>query len=554
VPSNFLRHEPCPDPDCGSRDALSVYDDGHAHCFSCNRTFNPFPPLSTSAMPQKNQKSSPLITGGKPKELGKRRLKEATCRKWKYYVVRFHRIGHPFDGALVHVANYCDPAGKPVAQKVRFPDKSFAWLGEKNPGLYGMHLWRDGGTMIVVTEGELDCLTMSQLNGLKWPVVSVPNGAAAARRDVCQNLEWLEKFDSVVFMFDQDEPGMDAARACAALLSPGKAKIATLPLNDPSEMVMAGKGAEAIDCMWGAKEWRPDEIVDGRDLWPLVSEEDDPGNVVPYPWEGLNRVIRGIRKGEITTICAGTGIGKSAVCREIAHWLITEQKQTIGYIALEESIRRSALGLMSIELNQPLHLTREGIDEETLRKAYEATVGSGRFYSYDHFGSLAADNLLHRIRYLVAGCGCGWLILDHISIVISGMDGGEERRLIDNLMTKLRSLVENLQFGLILVSHLKEAVGKPLEEGGKTKLNLLRGSRSIGHLSDLIIGLERDQQARSNKNRLLVRGLKDRFTGEGTGVMTYLDYDPTTGRLTEKLQEFETYFSAHDTTTTETPF
>ena len=32
--SEFIQHEPC--PECGSRDNLARYDDGHAFCFGCN--------------------------------------------------------------------------------------------------------------------------------------------------------------------------------------------------------------------------------------------------------------------------------------------------------------------------------------------------------------------------------------------------------------------------------------------------------------------------------------------------------------------------------------
>ena len=32
--STFLRHEAC--PDCGSSDALGVYDDNHTFCFACH--------------------------------------------------------------------------------------------------------------------------------------------------------------------------------------------------------------------------------------------------------------------------------------------------------------------------------------------------------------------------------------------------------------------------------------------------------------------------------------------------------------------------------------
>jgi twinkle protein len=44
----------------------------------------------------------------------------------------------------------------------------------------------------------------------------------------------------------------------------------------------------------------------------------------------------------------------------------------------------------------------------------------------------------NRIRYLVRSCNVGWIVLDHLSIMVSGIEGGDERRLIDNIMTTLR--------------------------------------------------------------------------------------------------------------------
>ena len=69
----------------------------------------------------------------------------------------------------------------------------------------------------------------------------------------------------------------------------------------------------------------------------------------------------------------------------------------VGYIALEESIKRTSLGIMGVSLHKPLHLTREGVDDDTLRHTYNATVGNGNFYLYNHFGSTVADNLISKI-------------------------------------------------------------------------------------------------------------------------------------------------------------
>ena len=187
---------------------------------------------------------------------------------------------------------------------------------------------------------------------------------------------------------------------------------------------------------------------------------------------------------------------------------------------------------MGLYLTKPLHLGDAEIPKEEFREAFEHTLNTGRVYMYDHWGSLESDNLLNKIRYMVQGCGCNYIILDHISIVVSGMEGGDERRAIDNMMTKLRGLTEEVNCGMILVSHLKRPQGnKGHEDGARTSMAQLRGSAAIGQLSDIVIGCERDQQG-EYPDRTTVRILKNRWTGE-TGECCFLDYDKATGRLNE---------------------
>jgi twinkle protein len=166
------------------------------------------------------------------------------------------------------------------------------------------------------------------------------------------------------------------------------------------------------------------------------------------------------------------------------------------------------------------------------------TVGSGNLFLYDHFGSCDSDNLISRIRYMARGLECGFIFLDHISIVVSGIDDGDERRIIDNTMTKLRMLTQELHVGMIVVSHLKRLKEGAHEEGGQTSLSQLRGSGAIGQLSDIAIGLERNQQDEEKKNLTRMRVLKNRLDGD-TGVAGTLRYDKITGRLTESGFDFK---------------
>jgi len=256
---------------------------------------------------------------------------------------------------------------------------------------------------------------------------------------------------------------------------------------------------------------------------------------IPYPWSCLNDFTYGFREQELVTITAGSGMGKSSVLRELEHWLLKNTEDNIGILALEETTRRTTQGILSVELNKPLHIPDTVVDPGELETAWNNTINSGRVFLHEHLGSTGEDNLIFKIRTMAKSLDCKWVILDHISIAVSGMEGDNERQLIDRLMTKLRTLVHETGIGLFVVSHLRRPTGdKGHERGAEVTLNQLRGSHAIAQLSDIVLGLERDQQAEdeSKRNTTLIRVIKNRFTGL-TGPACYLEYNKYTGRMAE---------------------
>ena len=203
----------------------------------------------------------------------------------------------------------------------------------------------------------------------------------------------------------------------------------------------------------------------------------------------------------------------------------------MGYLALEESNRRSALGLMSCALGKSLHL---GEHEQTeLEESFRLTMEHWNLFLFDGFGSYDPETIYSRIEYLACGLECRIVFLDHLSILLSGLEG-DERRMLDKTMTKLRSLVERTGITLFLVSHLRRSNNDRTshEEGGKVSLSQLRGSHSIAQLSDQVIALERDQQAETDKDITTIRIIKNRYSGE-TGSAGQIKYDLSTSRFTE---------------------
>ena len=515
--SEFVRHLPC--DTCGSSDAASLYSDGHTFCFSCN-TYSP-----GDGVVHTHTMSTNVQLRGSAERLQKRNISEKVCQQYRIYkdgdVLRFY---------------YFDDAGIVKGCKVKTKSKLFTYEGEVTGTLFGQHLFPSTGKRVVITEGELDAASCSEaMPG--WPMVSLPSGAAAARKSIQRAIPWLQGYEEIVLFFDNDEAGRKATEEAAGVLPPGKTKIARLEkYKDASDALQANDAETIRRAIWDAKPYRPDGIVDGKSLLDLVTTPSPPSDH-DYPFQGLQSKLHGIRYGELITITAGSGIGKSSFCRELATHLLS-QGERVGYLALEESNRRTALGLMSAAVGKPLHL---GVHERsTLTEAYNATLANWNLFLFDGFGSFDPDVIYQRVEYLAQGLDTKVIFLDHLSILMSGLDG-DERKMIDVTMTKLRSLVERTGIAMFLVSHLRRTTSdQNHEEGARVTLGQLRGSAAIAQLSDSVIALERDQQASKGQGTTTVRVLKNRYSGE-VGVACRLNYNLDTCKFneTEAADEFD---------------
>jgi len=307
--------------------------------------------------------------------------------------------------------------------------------------------------------------------------------------------------------------------------------------KDACDYLVANKSAEAMKLMFNCSKWTPDGIINASSLYeelmkPLAKSDAE------YPYKGLNELTYGIRKGELVTVTAGSGLGKSQFLREIVYHLINTTDDNMGLLFLEETNVKTALSLMALYANKPLHLPETVASQEVKDAAFKATVGTDRIFMFDHFGSTSVDNIINRVRYLAKVSDCKYIFLDHVSIIVSAQENNDERKAIDEIMTKLRMLVQETGICLMVVSHLKRPDKKGHEEGAVTSLAQLRGSGSIAQLSDMVIGLERNGQAddKDVRNTTHVRVLKNRFAGV-TGKACALLYSLDTNRMTETFEE-----------------
>ena len=545
--STFVEHKPC--PACrnagGDRsgDNLSIYSDGHGYCNACGH-YQKDDTGVNNYIEEKKPMQTITPRGVSNASIKDRRISSSITSKFGV-TVSYDKKGQ----IEKHYYPYYDSneSNRLLGYKERtVATKEFQIIGtNKGSGLFGQNANRSGGKYLTICEGEIDALSISEMFDGKWQVVSLKNGASSASRDIKENLEYIESFDNIVLCFDQDQAGNDAVKAVQDIISVGKLKVCTLPMKDASDMLVNGKVKEFTNAWWSAESYTPAGIVRGKDTWEHLLKDENLVTV-DYPWEGLNKLTYGFRAKELVTITSGSGMGKTSVVKELEAYILDKTDDNLAIIHLEESIERSVKGLMSIEANAPIHIPQyeRELSDEDKKALWQKSVGDKNVFFYDHFGSMSEDSLLNVIRTYAKSYDCKWIVLDHLSIVVSDQDGIlDERKAIDAIMTKLRKIVQETGVGLFLISHLRRPQGKPHEEGGQVSLSELRGSAAIAQLSDIVIGLERNQQDDDPviRNQTTLRVIKNRFSGL-TGKACKLYYNAETGRLSEVMDEVDSFF------------
>ncbi len=520
---------------CGSSDANAFYDDGHSFCFSCNThkqgDTKPMSHVTLNAGGELDRLVS-LWSNKKAVAIPDRSLTTGTASKY----------GVITDGDTQLYPYFAEGTTEPVGFKIRtVSTKGFRAIGDvKSAGLFGQQRYGNyDQKKIVITEGELDALAADQMFGGKVAVVSLKGGAAAAGRDAKNSYNFLDGFKEIILCMDADQAGQDAIAKVADVFA-GKLRIMKLEgngLKDACDYLKQGKVEEFTKAYWAASAFVPDGIISKDDLWERLNTER-PAAMGDYPWEELNKLTYGFRPTELITVCAGSGLGKSSILRELVMHVKQTTEHKIGCLFMEESVERTAEGFMGVDLSTPVHLPTSAVarGSEEYRQSFERVFGDDQLLIMDASFDTGAtvDQVVARVRYMAKALDCKVVILDHISILVSGGQHGDERKALDEIMTKLRSLTQDTGITLFAVSHLKRPEGKGHEEGAATSVAQLRGSASIAQLSDFVLGLERNGQAECpvERNTTHMRVLKNRFSGI-TGPAGHLLYDGNTGRLSE---------------------
>ncbi len=535
----------CLNTDCNSSDARQLYDTGTSFCFSCQGFFGKqdneesFEVEKTVTSPQISFKKH--LSLEEIKELPIRGFKERNIKK---DVTEFFDVRVTY-GENGEIDSHYYPYDDNKAYKIRKLPKDFTWLN-KSTNLFGQTKFNGGGKRLIITEGEIDALSIAQASFDRYkkiyPVVAM--SSASMTKSLLENRDWIRSFNEVILCLDNDEAGKKATEEAIKIIGIDKARIAKLPCKDPNEVLLKFDGNRLLQCVFEATAYVPAGIIGKEELWAALQNYNK-STSVPYPpcLGGVNTKLKGMRAGEIALFISGTGSGKSTVLREIMLHLLETTEEKIGVVSLEESPAETARKLAGMVLNK--NPAKEELTPEELKDGFDRVFASDRVILLDHQGSINDNSIIDQLEYMCL-TGCKYLFIDHITILVSeGIENLTGNEAQDKVMNDLLRLVKRHPVWIGLVSHLRKAPssGKSFEEGKLPSIDDIRGSGSIKQISFDIISFARNLTAikETERNAIRMRILKSRYTGL-TGNVLGSQYIYDTGRLISSTTEIQEDF------------
>ena len=429
---------------------------------------------------------------------------------------------------------------------------------------------------LVITEGQWDCLSVyqalvdnvkgTQYEGLEPFVVSIPLGTANAVEAILHNETLIKAHDALTIFFDDDYctpaeakkgivKGHEAREAVAGALIDSKIPLFTIypdgSFKDASDYLQAGKSQELAQLVqFGKRPFSAEKIVKAAD----ISFEDliapQPKGVVVDCFPILMEKLNGFRTKELTMLLATSNVGKSTVCSILAHAFM-KAGHKLGMIFLEEGNKETFQRLVAAELKvNYLQFKRNPLSvasEEQIREVYNSITENNRLALLNHFGSMAISSLMHKIKHMHLVEGCKYIMLDHISAVISGLDIDNERKQLDIVLTELAAFCAANDVHILVVSHINRTnAGQFMPPKGKegepfwvnvTKESA-RGSAALEQFSWNILALEPEVMPDFSRGRVRLKVLKTRF-GDSLGIADVFRLDPVTWEVVlEKEDSF----------------
>jgi twinkle protein len=373
--------------------------------------------------------------------------------------------------------------------KYRNPDDKKGMQQEKDaePCLFGWHLVQPKDRTIIITEGEIDAMTLWQA-GLT--ALSV-NAGANNHQWIENDWERLERFSEIVIAFDHDEQGDKGAVEIMKRLGVERCKRMKMGAKDANQWLMEGATDDDFKAaMLSSKAQDPDEMkFAGEFMNRLLSMFYPAADADKHPKLRLDKDFEwfDFRPGELTVWTGYNGHGKSLLLSQVQLGLMAQGERFVVF---------------SGEM-QPEYLLKRLVKQATgLDRPTPAYIGevfnwlNDRFWIFNQVGSATMKRLIEVFTYANKRYGVKHVVIDSLMMTDVPEDGPGAMTLQKEAIRNLCDFAKKSGVHVHLVAHPRK--GKD-ESAGPGKSDVA-GSSKITDGADNVFVVWRSQKDQAEPN------------------------------------------------------
>lgn len=299
--------------------------------------------------------------------------------------------------------------GELVRLKFRKVDKSKMWVSpDSEPCLFGWQALDPAASSVVITEGELDAMTLHQLG---IPALSLPMGCGKGGNQGWIDYEFqrLERFKDIVLCMDDDEPGQAVVEELITRLGRHRCRLMSLPGKDPNECLQNGIQPGVFHELYKlAPDCGHPILAKPSDFLKQVIDEfyPPPGFVdgVPTPWSKMGDKVR-FRTSELSIWTGLNGHGKS---------------QALGQVILHTALQGERICIASMEL-PPRRLLKRLVRQATAMRLpsipyIQEAIGwtTEKIWLLNELGTVDVEKLFDAFIYARKRFNCRYFVIDSL--------------------------------------------------------------------------------------------------------------------------------------------
>lgn len=348
------------------------------------------------------------------------------------------------------------------------------------PCLFGWQAIDPNAIDVVITEGEIDAMTLHQWG---YPALSIPNGV--------NSLDWIEYeyenlsyFEHIYICMDGDYAGQRAIQELVNRLGRHRCSSITLPKKDANECLVAGLGPKVVsDAINNRKEYNPDKLQSFEFYMDLAhayfeGTAESKGQALPF---GDSSGLRFI-PGEMTVWQGYNGHGKSMVLNQVIIDLAVNKDQVVCLASMEMKIDMLMGRFMKQITGMP-----------NMSRNYRNHIGevlTDKVFIYNHLGQEKIDEILDTFAYCRKKYGASHFVIDSLMKCGLKKDDYDAQK---TLMEKCTTFIHAYNCHLHLVAHTK----KP--DRGTGELSMpgkydVEGASEITNFTDNLIAVLRNKK------------------------------------------------------------